>query len=326
MLAILNVDIDRLEAVVNKYEIPKRPGSVFISSDGHPVFMESPDNLQEVYKELKEKFSFISAYSVEDWQQIYHEMISSYDSRCLRDAINDLKHVIEITANHPKYLDYRFLSEYLLNGALNTDTTFRLQIYESGWALSHDDCKELDEMSLEERMTKTYNCFLEKKDHVVPFLYEYSDIYPRLEGIMFATFIELARRNKVVRKCKICGRYFIPENRSDTLYCDGTSPENPEMTCKEYGTRRLWYEKQKEDELATLSRNIASAKCMLAKRNPDRPEYAASYEYFKRERLTWKKAVEEGQKTKEEYREWLLLMQSQKRIKEAGQNCTHKDM
>lgn len=87
-----------------------------------------------------------------------------------------------------------------------------------------------------------------------------------------------------------------------------------------YGTRRLWYERQKEDEIATLSRKIASAKGMLAKRNPDIPAYAVSYEYFKAERMKWKKAVEEGSRSKEEYREWLLLMQSNKVIKEAVGN------
>lgn len=317
MLAILNADIDQLECIVNKYDLPKHPGCISLTSDGHPVFMESPDNLLDVYKELIDNFPFIRAYSVAEWWDIYCEMISTYGSRCLRDAIDDLKQVIEITADHPEYLNYPFMSRYLLNGALNTNTTFRLQIHESGWALSHDDCKELDEMSIEESMAKTYNYFLEKKDHVAPYRYEYSDISPRLEGIMFATFFELVRRNKVVRKCKNCGRYFIPENRSDTLYCDNPSPEDPEMTCKEYGTRRLWYERQKEDELATLSRKIASAKGMLAKRNPDIPEYKASYNYFKAQRLIWIKAVKDGTKTQDEYKEWLLYMQSQKRIKEA---------
>lgn len=320
LLAILNADIGRLEAIVKKYELPNDPKSVCITRDGHPIFTSDPSNIVEVYRELNKQFPFTRAYSVSEWWPIYCEMISTYGSRCLRDAIDDLKQVIEITADHPEYLNYRFLSKYLLNGALNTNTTFRLQIYESGWALSYEECKELDEMSIEESMAKTYSCFLDKKDHVAPLRYEYSDISPRLEGIMFATFFELARRNKVVRKCKNCGRYFIPENRSDTLYCDEPSPEAPEMTCKEYGTRRLWYERQKEDELATLSRKIASAKGMLAKRNPDIPAYAASYEYFKAERMIWKKAVDEGRKTKEEYREWLLLMQSQKVIKEAVSN------
>lgn len=317
MLEILNSDVGLLEQIVSKYEIPTKPGSMIISSDGHPIFIDSPANRLEVYNEIESQFDFIRAYSPADWLDIYCEMISTYGSRCLRDAIDDLKQVIEITADHPEYLNYRFMSRYLLDGALNTNTTFSLQIHESGWELSLDDYKELNKMSLEESMAKTYSCFIERKDHVAPFLYEYRDISPRLEGIMFATFFELVRRNKVVRKCKNCGRYFIPGNRSDTLYCDNPSPEAPEMTCKEYGTRRLWYERQKEDELATLSRKIASAKGMLAKRNPDIPEYAASYEYFKAERLLWKKAVEEGSKTKEEYREWLLKMQSQKVIKEA---------
>lgn len=138
----------------------------------------------------------------------------------------------------------------------------------------------------------------------------------RLRDVAMVSFNELASRGKTIRQCQNCGKYFIPSKRADTLYCDNPSPDAPEMTCKEYGTRRLWYERQKEDELATLSRKIASAKGMLAKRNPDLSDYAASYEYFKKERLLWKKAVDEGRKTKEEYREWLLLMQRQKVIKE----------
>lgn len=312
LLAILNADIDRLETIVNKYELPNRPGSVCLTGDGHPIFTSDPSNIVEVYRELSTEFSFTRAYSVSEWRPIYWEIISNYGSRCLRDAIEDMKQVVEITFYHPEYLNYRFLSKYLLNWALNTNTTFKLQIYESGWGLSCDECEELDEMSIEDSMAKTYSYFLAKKDINATLRYEYSDISPRLEGIMFATFFELVRRNKVVRKCKNCGRYFIPENRSDTLYCDEPSPEAPEMTCKEYGTRRLWYERQKEDEIATLSRKVASAKGMLAKRNPDIPSYTASYEYFKAERKKWKKAVAEGRKTKEEYREWLLLMQSKR--------------
>ena len=125
----------------------------------------------------------------------------------------------------------------------------------------------------------------------------------------------LSVRDKPIRKCQNCGKYFIPDKRIDTLYCDNPSPKAPEMTCKEYGTRRLWYEKQKEDELATLSRNIASAKGMLAKRNPNMPEYAAAYSYFKEQRLIWKKAVKDGEKTRDEYREWLLTMQNQKTLR-----------
>ena len=77
------------------------------------------------------------------------------------------------------------------------------------------------------------------------------------------------------------------------------------------------YQKQKQDELAVLSRNILSAKGMLAKRNPDIPAYQRSYDYFRAERMKWKKAVETGEATRDAYREWLLKMQEQKIIKEA---------
>ena len=140
----------------------------------------------------------------------------------------------------------------------------------------------------------------------------------RLRDIAMISFNEIASRGKTIRQCQNCGKYFIPAKRSDTLYCDNPSPEDPEMTCKEYGNRRLWYERQKDDEIASLSRKIASAKGMLAKRNPDIPQYADSYEYFKEQRLIWIKAVKEGTKTQEEYKEWLLSMQSQKIIKEAA--------
>lgn len=140
---------------------------------------------------------------------------------------------------------------------------------------------------------------------------------PRLSTIAMISLRELSGHGKVIRKCKNCGRYFVPDNRSDTIYCDGNSPQDATRTCKQYGSQKLWYERQRDDKLATLSRNILSAKSMLAKRNPDIPEYARSYDYFRTERKKWKSAVEEGRKTSEEYREWLLLMQSQKVIKEA---------
>lgn len=140
----------------------------------------------------------------------------------------------------------------------------------------------------------------------------------RIWATALVSIREVVKAGKLIKKCKNCGRYFFPSNRSDEIYCSNNSHQDPSMTCKEYGNKRLWYEKQKEDQLATLSRKIASAKGMLAKRNPDIPEYTNSYNYFKAQRLIWIKEVKEGIKSAEEYRKWLLYMQSQKIIKEAS--------
>lgn len=136
-------------------------------------------------------------------------------------------------------------------------------------------------------------------------------------NISLISLQELIKSGKQIKSCKNCGKYFLPTSRSDEIYCDNPSPQDNSMSCKQYGTRRLWYEKQKNNELASLAKNIASAKAMLAKRNPDISEYTISYEYFKKQRLIWQKAVQQNERTEDEYRKWLLYMQSQKRIKEA---------
>lgn len=158
---------------------------------------------------------------------------------------------------------------------------------------------------------------VEKRNCILPRTYHIDPADNVLVQVAVVSFDELARRKKILRKCANCGHWFVPENRSDTLYCDRISPQEPTMDCKTYASQRLWYQKQKQDDLAVLSRNILSAKGMLAKRNPDIPAYQRSYDYFRTERLKWKKAVETGEVTREAYREWLLHMQDQKIIKEA---------
>ena len=43
-----------------------------------------------------------------------------------------------------------------------------------------------------------------------------------------------------INKCKNCGKYFIPSNRSDEKYCDNPSPQKPKKTCKQYGAKKSY--------------------------------------------------------------------------------------
>ena len=113
---------------------------------------------------------------------------------------------------------------------------------------------------------------------------------------------------QTIKKCANCGGFFIPTKRTDEIYCNRKSPKDPELTCKEYGSRKLWYDKIKDDAVAKLSRSISSSKAMRAKRNPDIPEYKEMSEYFKSECKKWLSDVKAGKKTKEEYRLWLEKM------------------
>lgn len=64
-------------------------------------------------------------------------------------------------------------------------------------------------------------------------IYALKDIF----NIYFNYFIE---SNIYIRKCKNCNKYFIPQNRSDEVYCNNKSPQNPNKTCKEYGAKKTY--------------------------------------------------------------------------------------
>lgn len=114
------------------------------------------------------------------------------------------------------------------------------------------------------------------------------------------------------KKCNNCGKFFIPFLRSDTIYCDRKSPQDASLTCKEYGSQRLWYQKLRENEAASLCRNVYSAKQMLVKRNPDIGEYRNSFEKFKSLSKQWKADVKAGAKTEAEFIEWLKSVKEKK--------------
>lgn len=142
-------------------------------------------------------------------------------------------------------------------------------------------------------------------------VYEVSDLL----GAILGSARTLITEQFPIKKCGICGKYFVPLNRSDTLYCDRVSPADPKRTCKEYGSQKLWYDRVKNDEATRLSRNIYSAKQMLVRRNPDIQGYKEMFEFFKIERKKWERLVKAGEKTREEYIAWLIEMKSRKTLK-----------
>lgn len=140
-------------------------------------------------------------------------------------------------------------------------------------------------------------------------------IIGRLDSLLLLELSKICENKIKIKKCQNCGKYFIPESRSDEIYCNNISPQDNERTCKEYGSRKLWYDRLKNDEAARLARNIYSAKQMLVRRNPDIREYKEMFELFKTEKKRWEEMVKAGEKTREDYIAWLNKMKAQKTIK-----------
>ena len=314
LLSVLNTDVDFIEKLVKDYPVkPITDPDLLELGYSYSVIRPTPDE----YDIIVEKFFPLTAYQIEDWENLYLELFPQEDIRSFRDSLSDIKELLKIIEGQPEYMNYSFLSRYLAKCVTFSNCTLLLREYKIDGPLSFEESESLINQSLANRLAKTYQHFITTVDSE-PNRYKYTIPEYRLEGVVLSSLLELARCGKIVKKCKNCGRYFIPANRSDVLYCDNPSPVAPDLSCKEYGSQRLWYERQKDDEIATLSRNILSAKSMLAKRNPDIVAYQTSYNYFRTERIKWKKDVELGLRSREEYREWLVYMQNQKIIKEAA--------
>ena len=123
---------------------------------------------------------------------------------------------------------------------------------------------------------------------------------------------EMINGNVRFKRCANCGRVFIPQNRSDTIYCDRVSPQCPDKTCKKYGAEQQHRKNLVSSEASGLYRKIYMSKQMLAKRNPDIVEYLESFEKFKSQSKQWKADVKAGTKTEEEFIEWLKSVKEKK--------------
>lgn len=117
--------------------------------------------------------------------------------------------------------------------------------------------------------------------------------------------LKLVMNNSTLKICANCGKYFYPENRSDTIYCNNISPQDEKKTCKEYGAIKTYQDNLKTNETMGLYRKIYMKKQMKAKRYPDIPEYLQKFEEFKERANELKRKVKNNEISESEYLEWL---------------------
>ncbi len=147
-----------------------------------------------------------------------------------------------------------------------------------------------------ERVEYIYKCCQKQKVKMVT-AYELKDF----EDFIVASLTELLKNKKNIKKCENCGRYFLAK-RSDAKYCDYPSPQNKNKTCKEYAPA-VNYE-DNLDEATRLYRKIYKTLNQDKLRNPY-GEHIKRFEKFKEETKQWKQTIKNGNRTKEEFFEWL---------------------
>ncbi|MCF0125802.1 MAG: hypothetical protein HUJ68_08650, partial [Clostridia bacterium] len=90
-----------------------------------------------------------------------------------------------------------------------------------------------------------------EEDRLLPHHYLCDNIVPTLYMELFElTMID----NIEIKRCKNCGKLFVPENRSDELYCSGIFENG--RTCKEVGPFKFKQKLMEENNDLKIYRNV----------------------------------------------------------------------
>ena len=115
--------------------------------------------------------------------------------------------------------------------------------------------------------------------------------------------LEIAKLNIEIKKCRNCGKFFVPDNRSDEIYCSNIF-EN-DKTCKEIGHFKVQQKMIQENDDLRIYRNVYQKLLLRTRRNPSNTKYAREFEIFKDDNNKWKENISKGVSTEKEYIEWL---------------------
>lgn len=84
--------------------------------------------------------------------------------------------------------------------------------------------------------------------------------------LLIFEYSRLKKKNKIIKQCKNCNRYFIPKGRKDATYCFLPSPQNPDKTCAEIGPQLARIERRRSDPLEREHNRRYSQLAMAARR------------------------------------------------------------
>ena len=115
--------------------------------------------------------------------------------------------------------------------------------------------------------------------------------------------LEIAKLNIEIKKCRNCGKFFVPDNRSDEIYCSNIYENG--KTCKEIGHFKVQQKLIQENNDLKFYRNVYQKLLLRTRRNPSNTKYAREFEFFKDDNNKWRENISKGKCTEKEYVDWL---------------------
>lgn len=206
----------------------------------------------------------------------------------------------EINKLNPK--QRYFLSFHGCDGNIYFTKTPKFQKYSKGIAIDYEAFFDTD-IHLSKFTTEQLIDAVSSKDFAfAPSFY----ICPKLENALFISFVNLLETKDLhINNCANCGKFFIPNSKSNEIYCDNPLLDDPSRTCKVVGADKKYKAKIKDDEIISLIRTTSSTLSMRVKRNPDIKEHKTKYNKWKVDYPIQMKKYQDGKVTKDELINWI---------------------
>ena len=137
-------------------------------------------------------------------------------------------------------------------------------------------------------------------DKLSPYYFSCNNI---IQSFIVELFEIATTENIDIKRCKNCGKYFVPDSRSNEIYCNNIYENN--KTCKEVGHFRTQQRLMKEDDDLRIYRNVYQKLLLRTRRNPDNEQYEKEFQQFKEKNIELREKINNGEITQEKYMEWL---------------------
>lgn len=151
-------------------------------------------------------------------------------------------------------------------------------------------------------------CEMQEKN-IFPYIPLITHIFHHISDMILFFLNEMVKRNCKVKMCPNCGRYFVPQNRSDEIYCKNISPQDSDKTCQEYAKYINYLTKSRTDEATKLYKQIYNAKANRFKRSGNRV-IKSDLDAFREKAKQWRNDIKNGTALEADYILWLKAVKA----------------
>lgn len=292
----LNKNLENTKTLIKTYN----NNSDFIEElkENEKEYLDELKKLENIFKNINKRItnSIDSLKKYKTYIDLYYGLLEVKDFKNKNTSY--FQSYFNFKIDIPRHQLYQ---AYMENNQILLINDLMLSVYKE---LKNNDVSITDDKIYKNIYDKTqqlneYNQIITLKS------YEISSIQDLL-CVYFNYFID---NSIVIKKCKNCGKYFIPSSRTDEKYCDNSSPQNANKTCKEYGAKKTYRDKLNSNEIKKAHYTTSQfyrMKITRAKSDREKTLLVKNFDSYKLNYEKQKKKFNRNKLSEEDFINWII--------------------